>query len=206
MPASRALDRDHREAAARGPSRVRSDDDLWWRSPARGGGATACGGAPQLAVSDRPNGGLCISRRKASCMAPHPRLGYFPSELPVNTCFDGICTNMSRKGPFECQTDSPRRPHLRPRKGTNLDAGNPSPASCSASSRCQPCAPLARLKKYFQSFRANPFNQHTSAGSSMSARSTWRSLGVDFTPSEARSGEVEGGEVDLGLLRSPVPG
>ena len=81
-----------------------------------------------------------------------------------------------------------------------------SPASCSASSRCQPCAPLARLKKYFQSFRANPFNQHTSAGSSMSARSTWRSLGVDFTPSEARSGEVEGGEVDLGLLRSPVPG
>ena len=100
----------------------------------------------------------------------------------------------------------PRRPHLRPRKGTNLGAGNPSPASCSASSRCQPCAPLARLKKYFQSFRANPFNQHTSAGSSMSARSTWRSLGVDFTPSEARSGEVEGGEVDLGLLRSPVPG
>ena len=60
-------------------------------------------------------------------MAPHPRLGYFPSELPVNTCFDGICTNMSRKGPFECQTDSPRRPHLRPRKGTNLGAGNPSP-------------------------------------------------------------------------------
>ena len=68
-------------------------------------------------------------------MAPHPRLGYFPSELPVNTCFDGICTNMSRKGPFECQTDSPRRPHLRPRKGTNLDAGNPSPALCPASSR-----------------------------------------------------------------------
>ena len=89
-------------------------------------------------------------------MAPPPRLGYLPSELPANTCFDGIRTNMSRKGPFECQTDSPRRPHLRPRKGTNLGAGNPSPASCSASSRCQPCAPLARLKKYFQSFRANP--------------------------------------------------
>ena len=137
--------------------------------------------------------------------APAPT-GVLPSELSVSTCFDGIRTNMSRKGPFECQTDSPRRPHLRPRKGTNLGAGNPSPASCSASSRCQPCAPLARLKKYFQSFRANPFNQHTSAGSSMSARSTWRSLGVDFTPSEARSGEVEGGEVDLGLLRSPVPG
>ena len=67
-----------------------------------------------------------------------------------------IRTNMSRKGGFECQTDSPRRPHLRPRKGTNLGAGNPSPASCSASSRCQPCAPLARLKKYFQPFRANP--------------------------------------------------
>ena len=46
--------------------------------------------------------------------------------------------------------------HLRIRKGTNLGAGNPSPAPCSASSRCQPCAPLARLKKYFQSVRANP--------------------------------------------------
>ena len=111
-----------------------------------------------------------------------------------------------KAGLLEGKTDSPRRPHLRPRKGTNLSAGNPSPASYSASSRCQPCAPLARLKKYFQSFRANPFNQHTSAGSSMSARSTWRSLGVDFTPSEARSGEVEVGEVDLGLLLSPVLG
>ena len=44
--------RDHREAVARGPSRVRSDDDLWWRSPARGGGATACGGASQPAVEE----------------------------------------------------------------------------------------------------------------------------------------------------------
>ena len=54
-------------------------------------------------------------------------LWYLPSELPVNRCFDGIRTNMSRKGPFEWQTDSPRRLRLRPRKGTNLGAGNPSP-------------------------------------------------------------------------------
>ena len=87
--------------------------------------------------------------------APAPT-GVPPSELPVNTCFDGVRTNMSCKGPFECQTDFLRRPHLRPRKGTHLGAGNPSPASCSASSRCQPCAPLARLKKYLQFFRANP--------------------------------------------------
>ena len=68
--------------------------------------------------------------------APAPT-GVPPSELPVNTCFEGIRTSMQRQehaaqGAF-CWPDQ----HLRIRKGTNLGAGNPSPASCSASSRCQ---------------------------------------------------------------------
>ena len=33
-------------------SRVRSDDDLWWRHLARGGSARACGGASQPAVEE----------------------------------------------------------------------------------------------------------------------------------------------------------
>ena len=167
----------------------------------------------QFSVREGRNGCHVIgSRRNISWRVPRlfPRASWAARPLGLNQSREPSVEHTSRrntcrKGACECQTDSPRRPHLRPRKGTNLGAGNPSSASCSASSRCQPCAPLARLKKYFQSFRANPFNQHTSAGSSMSARSTWRSLGVVFTPSEARSGEVEGGEVDLGMLFSPVP-
>ena len=48
--------------------------------------------------------------------APAPT-GVLPSELPVNTCFDGIRTNMSRKGPFECQTDPPPSPAFASKEG-----------------------------------------------------------------------------------------
>ena len=48
--------------------------------------------------------------------APAPT-GVPPSELLVNTCVDGIHTNMSRKGPFECQRDSPPSPAIASKEG-----------------------------------------------------------------------------------------
>ena len=96
-----------------------------------------------------------------------------------------------------------RRPHLRPRKGTNLGAGNPSPASCSASSRCQPCAPLARLKKYCLPLRANPSTSTLPQDGACQREALGARSALISHLAKQGQGEVDGGEVRHGRRLLP---